>query len=61
MKITTYVKLNHAHESLLDDFQNIEVKKSKTDIIATIKTFTGQKVVLTVNECGIINNIELID
>lgn len=61
MRITTLVKMNHAQNALLDDFQNIMVEDSLDDktIRVIIDTFTLQRVVLTVNETGVIEHVEL--
>jgi hypothetical protein len=52
--------LNHAQKTLLEDFNNVEVFKSKENIVIHIKTFALQTIWITANENGIISKVQLV-
>jgi hypothetical protein len=63
MKIYTTVELNHAQDALLDCFQNLKIEQSSNpeNIVITIATFYLQKIRITVNKGGIIENVKLVE
>ena len=59
MRITAYVPMSKAQEQVLDDLQRISVRAALVQpwVEATVKTFQGQLIKLSINESGVIQNV----
>jgi len=63
VRIVSYVPLTPAQVRLFDDLERVEVRATlvSPDVVATIKTFQGQRIKLTIDESAVIKHLELID
>ena len=63
MKIIAYVPLTPAQEKTLDALERVEVRTSllKPTVVATVITFQGQEVKLTIDADGVIQHVNVQD
>jgi len=63
VKITSYVELTPAQEKTLDALETVIVRSplSQPAVVATIRTFQGQEVKLTIDVDGVITSVGVQD
>jgi len=61
MLITSFVDLTPAQRLVLEGFESVEVRTAllKPCVVATIKTFQGQEIKVTLDANGVIQHVDL--
>jgi len=63
VKITSYVQLTAAQEKTIEALETVTVRTSLLEptVVATVRTFQGQEVKLTIDAAGVVRHVECQD